>query len=97
MSLGKHLALASLAFALSTQAGASSVAVPAVELCRGESSITLSSPSKFEFLVLASIADAPHLLAFGAYWSPGDPRDAAEPADTLGAADDVPLPHRTNN
>ncbi|HEV7612185.1 MAG TPA: hypothetical protein VGO37_09945 [Steroidobacteraceae bacterium] len=57
-----------------------------------DSSVGLTSPSKFEYLVLASIADAPHLLALAAYWSSAGPRDAAEPADKSGAADNPPLP-----
>ncbi len=97
MSLGKHLPLASLCFALSAAASANSVANPADEVCSGDSSTALGSPSKFEYLVLASIADAPHLLALAAYWSLGGTHGAAEPADRSGAAEDVPLPHRAND
>jgi hypothetical protein len=39
-------------------------------------------PSKFDFMVLASMADSPHLLAMAGY-RPAPRQCAAHPADTV--------------
>jgi len=50
---------------------AASTALPSEHACAG-----LGGPSNFDYLVLASIADSPHLLAMAGYRSASDRRDA---------------------
>ena len=85
-SLTRLLALPTVIFA-SCLAAASAAPVDARACCSAA-----NGPSNFDYLVLASLADSPHLLAMAGYHSTAEQRSGPRlrPADYLNAA------HRLN-
>ena len=80
MSLGTtslvriFIALPAVAFAACLSAASADSAFP--HACAGR-----ASPSNFDYLVLASIADSPHLAAMASYHSTARQPSVSKPAD----------------
>jgi hypothetical protein len=70
----------SVAAAVCVLAAAGSLDAAPEDAASATASAPSDHPSKLDYLVLASIADAPHLLTVGAYRSTAEQRAAARPA-----------------
>jgi hypothetical protein len=73
--------LAAACLTLSAAVWANCIASPPEDASRRDLCVGLGSPSKLDYLVLASMADSPRPLALAGYRSTAAPRDASVPVD----------------
>lgn len=73
--------LAAACLTLSAAVWAHCLASPPDDVSHIDLCVGLGSPSKLDYLVLASMADSPRPLALAGYRSTAAPRDASVPVD----------------
>jgi hypothetical protein len=84
MSLGtRKISLPRIFIALSAVVFASCLAAAADDAANSRACTDLGGPSNFDYLVLASIADSPHLLAMAGYRSTARPRAETLPGSAV--------------